>query len=288
MGQISGVDASLITSIAGVAVANISYVGPTSAATIGLGGGGRVFTVQYWSEPLDACTNGENSILESGSQTLYENEGIFYIDSSFQDRFNGQGAWFWCQTNNISYAIGEKGETKNTSVCQVVTGLVFTVDWWNAEEGSSNACLNGQRAIDKNGSQLLYQNGEMFYVDAEYTTLFNGMDVWWWCQTNNTSYKIATEGNIVINNPCGGGNTLKTFANFIWENTESICFQGPEIIIEVGTITLYYNQGENRMYNNEIFTEPFSGTGLYYYNQTDNQWWQISGEGYVGATGTCS
>ncbi len=86
----------------------------------------------------------------------------------------------------------------------------------------------------------------------------------------------------------GGGGTGKTFANFIWENTESICFQGPEIIIEVGTITLYYNQGENRMYNNEIFTEPFSGTGLYYYNQTDNQWWQISGEGYVGATGTCS
>jgi len=85
----------------------------------------------------------------------------------------------------------------------------------------------------------------------------------------------------------GGGNSLKTFANFIWENTESICFQGPEIIIEVGTITLYYNQGENRMYNNETFTEPFRGTGLYYYNQTDNQWWQISGEGYVGATGNC-
>jgi hypothetical protein len=40
MGQISGVNASTITSIAGVAVANISYVGPISTATIGLGGGG--------------------------------------------------------------------------------------------------------------------------------------------------------------------------------------------------------------------------------------------------------
>lgn len=38
MGQISGVNASSITSIAGVSVANISYVGPTSAATLGLGG----------------------------------------------------------------------------------------------------------------------------------------------------------------------------------------------------------------------------------------------------------
>jgi hypothetical protein len=114
--------------------------------------------------------------------------------------------------------------------------------------------------------------------------------------TTNNAYKTATQTQrsglhqttflALALTPTG--NTLKTFANFIWENTESICFQGPEIIIEVGTITLYYNQGENRMYNNETFTEPFSGTGLYYYNQTDNQWWQISGEGYVGATGTCS
>ena len=39
MGQISGINASSITSIAGVAVANISYVGPVSAAALGLGGG---------------------------------------------------------------------------------------------------------------------------------------------------------------------------------------------------------------------------------------------------------
>jgi hypothetical protein len=40
MGQIMGVDASLITNIAGVAASSISYIGPISAATLGLGGGG--------------------------------------------------------------------------------------------------------------------------------------------------------------------------------------------------------------------------------------------------------
>jgi hypothetical protein len=202
MGQISGVNASSITNIAGVQVANISYVGPITAAAIGLGGG-LVFTVQTWGEPLDACTNGATSILEIGSQTLYENEGIFYTDSSFQNRFEGKGAWYWCQTNNISYAIDEKGVLKDSSACSVVTGLVFTVDWFGGEEGFIGACQDGQAAIDKSGSQILYQNGEMFYVDAEYTTPFNGMDTWWWCQTNNASYRIGMEGNMVMNNPCG-------------------------------------------------------------------------------------
>jgi hypothetical protein len=122
--------------------------------------------------------------------------------------------------------------------------------------------------------------GQISGVNAELITSIAGVAV------ANISYVGPTSAATI--GLGGGGNSLKTFANFIWENTESICFQGPEIIIEVGTITLYYNQGENRMYNNEIFTEPFRGTGLYYYNQTDNQWWQISGEGYVGATGTCS
>ena len=207
MGQISGVNAELIRSIAGVAVANISYVGPTSAATLGLGGGGGLtMTVEFWFDTGQACINGASSILESGYQTLYLNS-----------------------ENNT------------------------------------------------------------FYTDSSYTSVYSPpADAYFWSQTNNSWYFINGKGVNEGNGSCGGGNTLKTFANFIWENTESICFQGPEIIIEVGTITLYYNQGENRMYNNEIFTEPFSGTGLYYYNQTDNQWWQISGEGYVGATGTCS
>jgi hypothetical protein len=207
MGQISGVNAELIRSIAGVAVTNISYVGPTSAATLGLGGGGGLtMTVEFWFDTGQACINGASSILESGYQTLYLNS-----------------------ENN------------------------------------------------------------RFYTDSSYTSVYSPpADAYFWSQTNNSWYFINGKGVNEGNGSCGGGNTLKTFANFIWENTESICFQGPEIIIEVGTITLYYNQGENRMYNNEIFTEPFSGTGLYYYNQTDNQWWQISGEGYVGATGTCS
>jgi hypothetical protein len=287
MGQILGVNASSITNIAGVQVASISYVGPITAAAIGLGGGELVFTVDYWEQPSDACTNGAASILESGSQTLYynpsnnclytdpafenqfkggflwwwcqtqnisyyvnkegfvkntsvcqvvtgflftvqtwdepldactngatsisdkgsqtlyENEGIFYTDSSFQDRFEGQGGWYWCQTNNISYAIGGKGVVKDSSACSVVTGLVFTVYGIQGEEGFFESCVDGQNSINKNGSQILYQNGEMFYVDAEYTTPFNGMDTWWWCQTNNTSYRIGMEGNTMNINPCG-------------------------------------------------------------------------------------
>jgi hypothetical protein len=40
MGQISGVNTQSITNIAGIPVANISYVGPVSSAALGLGGGG--------------------------------------------------------------------------------------------------------------------------------------------------------------------------------------------------------------------------------------------------------
>jgi hypothetical protein len=208
MGQISGVDAALITSIAGVAVANISYVGPTSAATIGLGGGGgpiRIFAPDFWATALEACTN-------------------------------------------------------------------------------------GQKAIDKSGPMTLYQQGDFFYYDAELTLPFNGYGNWWWCQTVNFSYQINTEGGIMTSQNCGGGgDPLKTFANFgDWGEPRKACNDGPGYIEQGGeTITLYYNQGENRMYNNEVFTEPFSGTGLFYYNQTDNQWWQISGEGYVAETGSC-
>jgi hypothetical protein len=207
MGQISGVNAQSITNIAGVQVASISYVGPITASALGLGGGGGgfVFTVQNWGEPLDACTNGATSISDKGSQTLYLNteNNTFYTDSTFVNQFNGEGAWWWCQTNNISYVISEKGDVKNTSACSVVTGLVFTVYGIQGEEGFFESCVDGQNSINKYGSQLLYQNGEMFYVDAEYTTPFNGMDTWWWCQTNNTSYRIGMEGNTMNINPCG-------------------------------------------------------------------------------------
>jgi hypothetical protein len=184
-------------------------VGPISAATLGLGGGGgptRVFTNAAWSTQEEPCIYGAESIPKKGSQIVYYNseDNTIYTDVEFTTPFLGYSLYWWDQTDNKWWWVNSEGGVIDSGMCGGGdTGLVFALDWWNAEEGSSNACLNGQRAIDKNGSQLLYQNGEMFYVDAEYTTLFNGMDVWWWCQTNNTSYKIATEGNIVINNPCG-------------------------------------------------------------------------------------
>ena len=202
MGQISGINASSITNIAGVQAASISYVGPVSAAALGLGGGGKVFTLDSWDAADSACSGGQDSINNFGSQTLYQNEDIFYRDPTFESPFNGKGSWWWCQTDNTSYAIGEFGHIKNSTACSVSTGLVFTVNYWTEEEGFYNACIDGQNEINKNGSQTLYQNGEMFYVDAEYTTPFYGADSWWWCQTNNTSYKIAAEGNIIMINPC--------------------------------------------------------------------------------------
>lgn len=204
MGQISGVNAQSITNIAGVQVASISYVGPITASALGLGGGGLVFTIETWGEPLGACTNGVISIIEKGSQILYENEGIFYTDSSFQNRFEGKGDWYWCQTNNISYAIDGKGVVKDSSACTVSTG--------------------------------------------------------------------------------------KTFANYSdWSEPGQACNDGPVYISKGGeTTVLYYNQEDNRLYYNSTFTtEPFYGTGNFYWNLTDNQWWQIGDEGFVVGTGTC-
>jgi hypothetical protein len=206
MGQISGVDAALITSIAGVAVANISYVGPTSAASIGLGGGGgpaRVFATDAWATALEAC-------------------------------------------------------------------------------------INGQKAIDKNGPMTLYQQGNFFYYDSEFANPFNGDGSWWWCQTVNFSYQINTEGGIMTSQNCSAEG--KVFTNSTdWGEPAKACNDGPIYIGNGGeTIVLYYKQEDNRMYTNSSFTEVFFGNGFYYWNQTDNQWWLISGEGYVEGTGTCS
>jgi len=206
MGQISGVDAALITNIAGVAVANISYVGPTSAATIGLGGGGgpiRIFAPNFWAAALEACTNGQKAIDKSGPMTLYQQGDFFYYDAELTLPFNGNGNWWWCQTVNFSYQINTEGGIMTSQNCGGDPGLVFTVYGIQGEEGFSESCGDGQNNINKNGSQVLYQNGEMFYVDAEYTTPFNGNYAWWWCQTNNTSYMIAGEGNMVMNHSCG-------------------------------------------------------------------------------------
>jgi len=207
MGQISGVNTSSITSIAGVQVANISYVGPITAAALGLGGGGgpdRVFATDAWATAIEAC-------------------------------------------------------------------------------------INGQKAIDKNGPITLYQQGDFFYYDAEFTSPFNGDGSWWWCQTFNFSYQINTEGGIMTSQNCGGGDTGKTFANYSgWGEPGQACSDAPAYIDKGGeTIVLYYNQEQNRMYTDAGFEAAFNGGGFYWWEQTDNQWWQISGEGYVGATGAC-
>jgi hypothetical protein len=206
MGKLSGVNANLITKVSGVPVANISKVGPILASSIGLGGGGgtaKVFAQDSWSEPSSACTNGQKAIDKNGSMTIYKNGDYFYTDSGLETPFNGKGSWWWSQTDNIAYAIGENGDLKGPP------------------------------------------------------------------QT------------------CTVSNTLKEFANFVWDNTESICFQGPEIINEMAVITLYYNAGENRLYTDEVGTSSFMGNGGFYYNVTDNSWAQVGGEGYLGAAGGC-
>jgi len=119
MGQISGVDAALITSIAGVAVANISYVGPTSAATLGLGGGGgggKLYTVSSFNPPRAACVFGPSA---ENTQTLYYNSGdnIFYLDAGFRTPFSGDGLFYYNATDNGWAQIGNNGSLLNSAPC---------------------------------------------------------------------------------------------------------------------------------------------------------------------------
>ena len=106
MGQISGVDANLITNIAGVAVANISYVGPTSAVTLGLGGGGgtaKTFSDTLSGDPQDSCVNGPSS----QTRTLYYDSGTntVYTDSGLTTPFNGQNKFWYNFSDNQSWQI---------------------------------------------------------------------------------------------------------------------------------------------------------------------------------------
>jgi hypothetical protein len=208
MGQISGINASSITNIAGVQVANISYVGPITASAIGLGGGGGlIMTVDFWFDTSQACINGASSILESGYQTLYLNP-----------------------ENNT------------------------------------------------------------FYTDSSYTSVYSPpADAYFWSQTNNSWYFINGKGGNEGNGSCGGGNTGKTFAYYNgWGEPGQACSNGPAYIDKGGeTIVLYYNQEQNRVYTDAGFETALNGGGFYWWDQTDNQWWQINEEGYVVATGNC-
>jgi hypothetical protein len=286
MGQISGINAQSITYIAGVPVASISYVGPISAATLGLGGGGgpdRVFATDAWGDALNACTNGQKAIDKNGPMTLYQQGDFFYYDDEFTSPLNGQDSWWWCQTNNYSYQINTEGGIMTSQNCG--GGLVFTVDFWSE---ASTACTVGQGSINAHGSQTLYENEGYFYTDPLFQNRFNGQGYWFWCQTNNISYAIGGKGETKNTSACTVS-TGKTFTNSTdWGEPAKACNDGPGYIEQGGeTIVLYHNQGENRMYTNSSFTEVFFGNGFYYWNQTDNQWWLISGEGYVEGTGNC-
>lgn len=86
----------------------------------------------------------------------------------------------------------------------------------------------------------------------------------------------------------GGGGGGKSFTIDGFSEFSAACSFGQESIDKNGAQTLYYNSGEGRMYTDAEFTNPFMGTGTYYWNQTDNQWWgTISGEGYVESFGSC-
>lgn len=117
MGQISGVDAALITSIAGVAVANISYVGPTSAATIGLGGGGtgKQFAQNGFNDPNEACAVGPRR----PTITLYYNSGNnqIYTDPGFTTFFDGQNLYWYNLTDNQWWIISEAGRVGMIEPC---------------------------------------------------------------------------------------------------------------------------------------------------------------------------
>ena len=121
MGQISGVNAASITSIAGVAVANISYVGPVSAATLGLGGGGggKEFSTGAFDNSELACAFGPGSISERGSQTLYYDSinNAIYTDSGFTTPFNGGDQYWYNQTDNQWWWIKPDGGLSDYGAC---------------------------------------------------------------------------------------------------------------------------------------------------------------------------
>ncbi len=166
---------------------------------------------------------------------------------------------------------------------------VFTNAAWSTQE---EPCIYGAESIPKKGSQIVYYNSEdnTIYTDVEFTTPFLGYSLYWWDQTDNKWWWVNNEGGVIDSGMCGGGDTGKTFANLgDWGEPAKACHDGPNYIDKGGeTTVLYYNPEDNRLYYNSTFTtEPFYGTGNFYWNQTDNQWWLISGEGYVEGTGNC-
>jgi hypothetical protein len=150
---------------------------------------------------------------------------------------------------------------------------VFATDAWAT---ALEACINGQKAIDKNGPMTLYQQGDFFYYDSEFANPFNGDGSWWWCQTVNFSYQINTEGGIITSQNCSSGGS-KIFTTIYYGNGEETCYNGPGAISKGNTQTLYPS-GEF-FYTDSGLTTPFNGGGVWWYNGTDNISYQIGNEG---------
>ena len=120
MGKLSGVNANLITKVSGVPVANISKVGPVLASSIGLGGGGKQFSIDRWDDASSACADGQASINKRGAQTLYFNESnsTLYTDAGFTNVLVGGGKYYWNQTDNESWGgISNEGIVDTIASC---------------------------------------------------------------------------------------------------------------------------------------------------------------------------
>jgi hypothetical protein len=115
MGEINGVVASRITEMYGIDVNLISEVCGVSAASIGLGGGGKLYTVNSFDNPRAACMFGR----EAQSQTLYynSNDNTFYLDPDFRSIFSGDGGFYYSSTDNSWAQISGEGLLANAGKC---------------------------------------------------------------------------------------------------------------------------------------------------------------------------
>lgn len=106
MGYITGVNASLITNVEGIPSSNITRVGPISASSIGLGGGGStpnptpITLAGPFKSPDGACGYGGGGIGLFFDLNQFYSLGTWigvsiYNNPDLTDVFNGNNLWWY-------------------------------------------------------------------------------------------------------------------------------------------------------------------------------------------------
>ena len=158
-------------------------------------GGGTSYTSHSFGHvgntAAQACAN------TFGELTVYSNNLTnWYSDSAGTTPFNGGNGWFQDVNSHIAYQIDIYGVAIATYDCNTPSRTTMTLSGPFGDPTEACMFMGGPPPT------TAYTDGSTVYTASSGSETFNGMNMWWYNQNDNTSYSINDRGGIDGINPC--------------------------------------------------------------------------------------